>query len=100
MGKKICISCKIEKSLSEFHVLSTNIDGRNNKCAACVCEYHRNRYLKKHPIPCTKTEAVRRRKRTIANKQLAKFGASVVDFECHPRDDEDAYLINEIVNGR
>lgn len=38
---KACITCKIEKDISEFGKASSNKTGINNKCKACVKEYNR-----------------------------------------------------------
>jgi len=44
--EKICIKCNSKKDLSEFSKHKTNVDGFNNKCKKCVCEYGKEHRLK------------------------------------------------------
>lgn len=43
---KICITCKKEKELSEFHKNSRNPDGLHKKCKLCRCSYNIKDYHK------------------------------------------------------
>jgi hypothetical protein len=52
INKKVCLDCKIEKSLSEFHVRNKNKGTLNVFCKECACkrqkiwyETHKERHL-------------------------------------------------------
>ena len=43
--KKNCQSCKIEKSLSDFHRNKTKLDGHNGICKTCQSEVDKKKKL-------------------------------------------------------
>jgi hypothetical protein len=45
---KVCINCKNEKGLSEFHRNSSKSDGRQADCKACVKNKKQKSYRKKN----------------------------------------------------
>lgn len=42
---KICNTCTVEKSISEFRKDSTTTDGRRGECKGCSRLYHKSRYV-------------------------------------------------------
>lgn len=64
---KICTTCKIEKSISEFNKNKARKDGYNNICRACSNERSK-RYYEENKIEHLKV-IQKRKKRTIKDNQ-------------------------------
>ena len=96
---KRCVKCRTEKPLSDFHQNLSKPDGRSTKCAQCVCEYQRARYLKSHPFQCSQKEKGRRAAKYRKNNLRARLGETIVDI-LHYSDAADNELIADIVGRR
>lgn len=65
---KVCGTCKVEKTLSEFGSNKSKRDGKQSKCIPCKREYD-NSYYKK--TPKRRIDIRKKNKQSIARNRLA-----------------------------
>lgn len=86
LSTKVCVTCKIEKELSEFKNRKLSKDGKRNDCRACSRRVETLR--RKNPSVASHILEVQRKRRKInydplenrAKELKKKYGISLVDY--------------------
>jgi len=93
MASKVCNKCNVEKSLDEYHKLSTAKDGLKRVCKDCRSVAHRKRYVSKYGVFERKKNIYEDGKMILISPKYGRFEV-LVDEEDHERLNEHYWVVS------
>lgn len=77
---KICSSCKLEKSLDDFHNSKSSKDGKVSKCKSCAAAYNKQ-WQESNPEKAKESWRVAEKKsRNLSRRRATKYGLTIEQY--------------------